>query len=575
MAAEYEFYDARRPALKSGDYTLSLEWNVTVDDDPKDGATETTKFHVAGERFSIQPSDVHSVYPPEGSHGMYAGEFAHVILSRDTLPWERSAKAGSDLPWLGLILLRGDEAAACPVTTIPLSKYREHVALTLEPGQADTDTVQVIELPAHIAHEVLPSLWELPMMCHARVTKENGVPRESCAVVVCKRLGMSGRNTLHLVAFENRYPDLADRYLGINYVTKPNQPPCTLISLKSWTFTCEVQASDQTESLGRLFERVNVAFLEVFSKGPRHLTAHQHYGFVAMQHRFRTGETAASWYRGPLSPMLSSFDRSLLELPSPSADALLWFDEDLGALNVTYAAAWELGRLLSMQNQRIFSLLHHWRRQQIHCAHADEAAAHGQSCCHIPQVQCACADAPTAPAELVDWIDGLRKLQGIPYRYLLPHEDLLPPESIRFVAIDSLYMDALLDGALSAVRAPTRCAEQCRAAELALLGMNAPGPITGFLFRSAAVVGWPGLKVTATGDGSAEPLKLYQRLQLSPAIVLYLFRGIATKITIEQTADSVHLTMLNRPDIATFRTSSELAQGMLECPHVLQLSVKW
>jgi len=44
---------------------------------------------------------------------------------------------------------------------------------------------------------------------------------------------------------------------------------------------------------------------------------------------------------------------------------LLLFDEDTGMLNVTYAAAWELGRLLAMQNRRIFKLLYNWRRTQV------------------------------------------------------------------------------------------------------------------------------------------------------------------------------------------------------------------
>jgi len=187
---------------------------------------------------------------------------------------------------------------------------------------------------------------------------------------------------------------------------------------------------------------------------------------------------------------------------------------------------------------------------------------------------------------LVAWFDGLRKLQGVPYRYLLADERLLPQESLRFFAVDSLYTGVLLDGAFSSVRAPSQAPEHCRQAEIDLLDKNRPGEITGFLFRSAAVAGWPGLKVTAfdeEGKANSTPLELYHRTQLSPSILLYMFRGVASTVTIEQSAETVHLSapagganaQSRVVDLSSVHSSAAFAEARWDRPHVLELSVSW
>ena len=64
------------------------------------------EFSVAGPRFSLSPSDVYSVYPPNEKAGDFASTLPHVVFSRRTLPWERSVtKAGDDVsPWMALLV---------------------------------------------------------------------------------------------------------------------------------------------------------------------------------------------------------------------------------------------------------------------------------------------------------------------------------------------------------------------------------------------------------------------------------------------------------------------------------------
>jgi len=50
---------------------------------------------------------------------------------------------------------------------------------------------------------------------------------------------------------------------------------------------------------------------------------------------------------------------------------------------------------------------------------------------------------------IIKWLGRLRTLEGIPFPYIVPHEEMLPNDSIRFFHIDRNWIDAMIDGALS------------------------------------------------------------------------------------------------------------------------------
>jgi len=53
------------------------------------------------------------------------------------------------------------------------------------------------------------------------------------------------------------------------------------------------------------------------------------------------------------------------------------------------------------------------------------------------------------PREVARFLARLRLLVGVPFAYLVPDSDLLPPESIRFFYLDRAWTDAIVQGALS------------------------------------------------------------------------------------------------------------------------------
>ncbi len=183
--------------------------------------------------------------------------------------------------------------------------------------------------------------------------------------------------------------------------------------------------------------------------------------------------------------------------------------------------------------------------------------------------------AAAAPAEVVDWLARLRLLHGVPFAYLVPDADLLPPESIRFFWLDRDWTDAAVEGALSAAGAHSQVRSAAVAQDGATRQMldkrernvsphielpegvrrqpsggpvgsaehhvgeipydtldGAPEVVTGFLLRSRAVSGWPGIGVRGLRDG--RELRLLRVERLAPAVLLVLFDGLPDEVHVEE-----------------------------------------
>lgn len=180
-----------------------------------------------------------------------------------------------------------------------------------------------------------------------------------------------------------------------------------------------------------------------------------------------------------------------------------------------------------------------------------------------------------APGEVVGWLARLRVLHGVPFNHLAVHDEMLPTESIRFFYLDRNWTDAAVDGALSvaaitardrelltdsgtAVRASVDRAERrIRAVEDAATTAAEPlvidevmeggrlraaprkrladGPadrLSGFVLRSQAVSGWPGMEVSATEDGRR--LRFMRLERLAPGVLLALVDGIPDRVELTE-----------------------------------------
>lgn len=214
-------------------------------------------------------------------------------------------------------------------------------------------------------------------------------------------------------------------------------------------------------------------------------------GYVAVPHEMRQGNRTASWYRGPLLPgqmdKLKTPDNK--SLCARSADQLVRYNPSNGMFDVTYASAWELGRLLTIQNEKVAVSLLHWKRRH---RHDQERKGAMQELGHLPVIGRSVAT--DIPDDVRRWFGDLALLNGIPFNYLVADERMLPQESIRFFSGDPEWVRSLHDGAFSIGRVLP--SDHKRDEDHAPEHISKPQRIvTGFILRSEVVSGWPHLQI--------------------------------------------------------------------------------
>jgi hypothetical protein len=294
-----------------------------------------------------------------------------------------------------------------------------------------------------------------------------------------------------------------------------------------------------------------------------------------------------SWYRGPLVPYAVP---RRANVPVWSADASLRLDPGSGMLDASYAAAWQLGRLIALQNEEYCSALLTWKRGArrdtiqrmeqdilLHRWGTDGGVAMQAEATTflkgdglklvqgepvelpVPKLGAApqplsqrlrdpasIAESLTAKAGLPDRVsvllERLARLEGVPFHYLVADESMLPPESVRFFRVDQNWIDYLVDGAFS----PGRICSADYAFDDAWM-RKVPPPTsgtqpgsTGVLLRSRVVPGWPGLEVTAEPAERGKAVTLVRRDRVAPDVLLLLYDGDVGRVQFHEPPEALH-----------------------------------
>lgn len=533
--SKIQFIESNRPGILKGDYKISVTQEIkTLNDQkiPAETFPASKDFQVLGERFELKPELFDSVFPPDGSLGDHSNTLPHAILNRSTLPWERSSvKGGQNAPWLAILLFEEAEKPEPHVMTLGELKSSsgqspKFPAIDPESGQSDSDRVTVIDLKRSLLQRLLPAKSELSWLAHARQGKNAAGQKigDEQAVIIANRLPARGAiSTAHIVSLEGRYKGNDFDFQGAG-----NDDLIRLVSLKSWSFACLDKSQDFKGMLASL--DLNPGTLRL--PGSKNAEADKHLasGYVPLPHRFRLGGKSVSWYRGPLIP---GENKTGVSLPVRASDELVLYERSIGMFDASYAAAWELGRLLVLQNKRVSACLYNWKR-----ANAQHIARQKQqhTCSHLPAQ--AKAGQTKISAEVKTWFESLRILKDVPFNYLVPDERMLPVESIRFFWVDPAWVNCLIDGAFSVARVTVSDYDQ----DKALLRSIMPGTqekITGLLLRSAVVAGWPGLIVEAY-DRTQTRLEIERRDVLSDSVLMLLFKGEINSIKVHQKPEALH-----------------------------------
>jgi hypothetical protein len=479
--------------------------------------------------------------------GEHSNALPHITLKRSTLPWERSVnKNDSDLPWVALLLFRESEKPT--PQTIKLKYLTASAAkfpgFTKEDGQTDDDELTVIDVPKKLLAQILPTQKEVALLAHINeLTDADGKPlSEALATVLGNRLPQPGEaSTVHLVALENRYQGEKGQEGEFDYQQAKDDDLIRLVTLTSWSFTCVNNQHNFTALVKNLDRNPDTLRLpELPEPQNREANNYLKQGYVPLAHALRQGDKTISWYHSPLSPGKSP---DKLSEPVPMADALVRYDSTSGLFDVSYAAAWELGRMLTLQNQRLAVELFNWKR-----ANAQNLNQLQLQVLHLPFQGEANDSNVNLPEVIVNWFADLELLKNIPFNYLVPNERLLPPESLRFFWVDSYWVDCLQDGAFSIGRVTSSDLKTDTQTRSSTSEIKADELITGLLLHSEVVSGWPGLEIegysTLIKDKSvANPkhkLTILRRERLSDSILLCLFKGELKTVDFSLKSQSVN-----------------------------------
>lgn len=421
---EMVLYDFARPPLVAGQYRMQVKTDVTLDASPVALDGKEAYFDVVGPRFALAPTEVAGVFPPGNGHGAFHGALPHIALGRRTLPWERALgdafTAGpgeTPYPWLALVLFEEGEYEL--KRNVPLEQVvpPSVFARMGRPAGIRCDTV---EAEASLLRAILPMPDELQLLTHVRqvnvddrelaagdsdgyfaVVMSNRLPQpgtkhRACLVSVEERTDLlpasdspeHGRGDFAVfdgpilasaaeASWSGRSSLLGGVRAGIGTLVLEGgtgtgdvpQQRGQLVLLHSWSFECEGDGTFR-----ELTQHLNVGMVGQVAADSRLRVTDT--GHIQIPVTNRDGATEQAWYRGPLVGAPLSRDPNG---PYHCADQARRVAADTGAEDVSYAAAFEVGRLLAAADARLAQELMRWRRGAYRqSARSDSVAVIGQ-----------------------------------------------------------------------------------------------------------------------------------------------------------------------------------------------------
>ena len=580
MATEEQkiiFYDNYKAPLTGGSYRLVLQQTVTVEGEDPRHYYRDQSFEVLAPRYSIEAEDIQAYFPPEGGVADYKDVLPHLVLGSRNLPWERTLAEG--VPWLALLVLsekdivdgkvvfkRGTVGDLVPRTPDEWIHHDENGTVLLPRFKRSEDAntpVSLLDLNLDLFLKLCPTKTELPLLAHIRkVDVSDKVPLEMVAagdfsVLVANRFPELGANTVHLVSLEGW------KYLLDAPTSSQAASRVRLITLANWRFVRDPKGHDTFGGLMEQLKNNSKVFGVKLAVGTGNSYVDQALqgGYTPVDFKPLNSTSTIAWYRGPLAPHTRE---QITQTTFNSADSAMIFDPQRGVMDVSYAAAWELGRLLALSSPAFVKGMRLFvERRHNATDFAKDIARFVES--HRSAFVKPLPDSTPVPVneqvkitdDLVEWIARLVLLYPVPFQYLVAHQSLLPPESLRFFHLDNNWVNALIDGALSiAVRnlADQRIASRAELQtvlskivyqhRLRLLGQTPEFepkepymdiPKSGFLLRSKIVTGWPGVEVTAKTSAQDQTLpKILRFDQIADGVLFCLARGTVTEVTFRE-----------------------------------------
>jgi hypothetical protein len=591
MAELTKIIEAFSPSLTAGLYDVTVDQDVMHHKQSIQKVHKTMRFAVDAARFAINSTDIYSVYPPENTTGQYVNHLPHIVFNRRTLPWERTIDGNvakdTPLPWMAVILLDQEDMKSVNIvqTTLkdviqgddkddilrpkiyPATKKNENLLTLMSWENMEKQKCLTMDLSAEQYRNYMPAYADLPYMSHSKevhITHKdpNGIGDVQGDVAYFsvltgnRSISEDMAYTAVLVSLEGHQEYLE----SLGTIAKSVR----LVVLSHWSFV-----SHGTTTFETLVQNIHVKEMSVEADGDSYLTKAGKHGYFPMPHHMRNGAKTYSWYRGPLIPNAVKIQDADFILYSCS-DAAMYYDKDTGMMDISLAAAWELGKTLALQNKEFSKAMVTWHAHPYTdiTPSSDVSITKSKLIGWLNSTDEFSLQTETKDEvsykpfadEVTRFLMALAQLEGIPLSYMIPDSRYITDNKQVANALSIFYIDpkwiaALLDGALSIGRfADTHINQDMYINKIKDIMTNIYGHgfVTGFLLHSRLVSGWRGTEIKVYSDASSEPLLGVDRIRferITPDIFLGIFRGEINKLIITQPYEGLHYGMKKENEV--------------------------
>jgi hypothetical protein len=322
-----------------------------------------------------------------------------------------------------------------------------------------------------------------------------------------------------------------------------------LVTLANWSFYSDEMTTFET--LLRDIEVKDISAVHTVATGSV-LEKYMQHGYVPMRHQMRNGVKNISWYRGPLVPNEVGFDNQNY-IGFSNSDAALYYDTQTGMLDVSIAAAWELGKILALQNQEFTKAMIGWVNDPFEAKQSSTKPIPTKTALinwienKDSETKGGLSDGLESykpfPKVVASFLSDLASLKGVPLAYLVPDMKHISKKDgkdgcLVVFRINPKWIYALLDGATSLTG--LRVLDTKTQLEGLIKDIYDTSEWTGFLLHSALVSGWRGLEIKAIDaqeNTMTDPL-MFERM--NDDLFLGIFKGVINKVRIRQPYEGLH-----------------------------------
>ncbi|KAK2465664.1 hypothetical protein APHAL10511_002208 [Amanita phalloides] len=362
-------------------------------------------FSVSAPKFSIDPTLIHSTFPHEGVAAQ-ANILPHVVFNDPHLPWQTEIGMTSEedtlrIPWLAVVAFEQSELKLPPddplfpprlqgdkslpqsftmATRLTVGKLTGSGLQCALPA-LNNDLLDDPTLPSKPIDVIFPKmdlflalfgsntsgappkidLNRFKYLAHARQVNtthmtDSGVLDEGqFSIVFSHRTGppfeqrapaQPKRCVVHLVSLDwiHRIPASA----------LTSNKRAALISLFSWTYDCippgTITFGEVMKTVGQnsgLYRTPDTIRNRMSNNRMKDRLGD---GYTLVRYRVQTGEESVALMRGPLAPYTDP-DTTWMGVHSNTGEDLKIIDTELGIIDISYCAAWQLGKSLAMADQ--------------------------------------------------------------------------------------------------------------------------------------------------------------------------------------------------------------------------------